>query len=106
MLTCCWVKLVGRAFPPCSDEMLCFKALPSSALGASSRSVPAASLDDAMQQLFSSNASVRAQAVVASGRYTIWRDPDAKRVGRQQDPIQGIPLNYNSCFMSCDEDSE
>lgn len=85
--------------------MLCFKALSSSALGASSKSV-AASLDDAMQQLFSSNTSVRAQAVVASGRYTIWRDPNAKRVGRQQDPIQGIPLNYNSCFMSCDEDSE
>jgi hypothetical protein len=89
--------------------MLCFKALPSSALGASSKSIAATaanSLDNAMQQLFSSNDSVRAQAVVASGRYTIWRDPNAKRVGRQQDPTQGIPLNYNSCFLSCDEDSE
>lgn len=92
-----------------SESFLAFKALASTDLGAASiqgRRRLSTNLDSAMQQLFSSNASVRAQAVTASGRYTIWRDPTALRIGQQQDPIQGIPLNYDTCFKACDEEGE
>jgi hypothetical protein len=92
----------------CSESFLAFKALASTDLGASGGQGRrlSTSLDGAVQQLFSSNVSVRAKSVVASGRYTIWRDLSASRIGQQQDPSQGIPLNYDTCFKACDEEGE
>jgi len=79
-----------------TNDILAFKAVPSSDMGASS--VP--------RSARIANGTVSPQAVVSSGKYTFWRDPTASQIGRQVDPPEGIPLNYNSCLLSCDDDSE
>lgn len=94
----------------CCSDLLCFKAIPSTDVGASSirtaASPDSSTIEQAVQQLFSSNGSVSGKAVVSSGKYTIWRDPTASRIGEQSDPPQGIPLTYDTCFSACDDDSE
>lgn len=79
-----------------TSDILAFKAVPSSDMGASSRSRSARI----------ANGTVSPQAVVSSGKYTFWRDPAASQIGRQVDPPEGLPLNYNSCLLSCDDDNE
>lgn len=80
--------------------------MPSTDLSASSVGSQLSSIKHAFTQLAGSNTSVRAQGVAASGKYTIWRDSTAARIGTQADPVQGIPLNYDACFLACNDDSE
>ena len=79
-----------------SSDILAFKAVSSTDMGASSLS-----LDQG-----GGNGTVRPQAVISSGKYTLWKDSTASRIGSQRDPPQGAPLNYNSCLLACDADNE
>jgi hypothetical protein len=88
------------------SDFLAFKAVPSTDLGASSVRVQPSSIAHIVAQLAGGDPAVRAQGVSASGKYTIWRDSTASRIGTQADPVQGIPLNYDSCFLACNDDSE
>jgi hypothetical protein len=71
-------------------------------IGATSSVNPGSSSSSSSPSRQQRNTSAHAMGVVASGKYSFWRDPTASRTGlTQTDAPMGEPLTWDFCVDAC-----